>query len=317
MDPWMILLIVLGGLALLVLLTAFICFMKVFYSPKREPKLPDVYPVPDGEIYEPYHERMIEWMKRARAMQRERMEITSHDGKKLVGYYYEYAPGAPIEILFHGYQGDGERDLSGGIDRCFRIGRSAIIVNQRAHGESDGSVCTFGIKERLDCVAWANHVAERFGDDVKIILTGVSMGAATVMMASAEDLPKNVVSVLADCGYSSAKEIIVKVIKEMKLPVGLLYPFVKLGARIYGGFNLEETSPVEAMRKTKLPIIFIHGDADTFVPHYMSEQLYEACGAEHKKIVTIDGAGHGLAFPVNEEKYLCALREFAKEAKFI
>ena len=317
MKAWIILLIVLGGLLFLVLLTAFICFMKVFYSPKREPKRPDVYPVPAGGIYEPYHGRMIEWMKRARAMPRERMEIISHDGKKLVGYYYEYAPGAPIEILFHGYQGDGERDLSGGIDRCFRIGRSAIIVNLRAHGESDGSICTFGIKERLDCFAWVNHVVERFGNDVKIILTGVSMGAATVMMASAEDLPKNVVSVLADCGYSSAKEIIVKVIKEMKLPAGLLYPYVKLGARIYGGFNLEETSPMEAMQKAKLPIIFIHGDADEFIPCSMSQRLYEACSAEHKKLVTIEGAGHGLAFPVNEEKYLCALREFEVEAKFI
>ena len=151
----------------------------------------------------------------------------------------------------------------------------------------------------------------------KIILTGVSMGAATVMMASAEELPKNVVSVLADCGYSSAKEIILKVIKEMKLPAGLLYPFVKLGARIYGGFDLEETSPMEAIQKTKLPIILIHGDDDAFVPHYMSEKLYEACGAKYKKFVTIEGAGHGLAFPQNEEKYLGALRDFEAEAKFI
>ena len=317
MNPWMILLIVLCGVVLLALLTAFICFMKVFYSPKREPKRPDVYPVPAGGIYEPYHERMIEWMKRARAMPRERMEITSHDGKKLVGYYYEYKKGAPIEILFHGYQGDGERDLSGGIDRCFRIGRSAVIVDQRAHGESDGSICTFGIKERLDCVAWANHIAKRFGDDAKIILTGVSMGAATVMLAAGEALPKNVVSVLADCGYSSAKEIIIKVIDDMKLPSKLLYPFVKLGARIFGGFDLEETSPMEAVKKTKLPIIFIHGDNDEFVPCSMSQKLYDACGADHKRLVFIEGAGHGLAFPQDEEKYLTALLDFEKEAKFI
>ena len=317
MEDWTIILIILGGVLLLALLVSFICFMKVFYSPKREPKRPDVYPMPAGGIYEPYHGVMRRWMEKARSMPRERMEITSHDGKRLVGYYYEYEKGAPIEILFHGYQGDGERDLSGGIDRCFRIGRSAIIVDQRAHGESDGSVCTFGIKERLDCVAWANHVAEKFGEDTKIILTGVSMGAATVMMAAGEALPKNVVSILADCGYSSAKEIIIKVIRDMKLPAGLLYPFVKLGARIYGGFDLEETSPMEAVSKTELPIIFVHGDADDFVPCYMSEKLCEACGAEYKKFVTFEGAGHGLAFPVNEEKYLNALREFEAEAEFL
>jgi len=317
MDPLMIILIVLCGALLLALLTSFICFMKVFYSPKRKPRRPDVYPLPAGGIYEPYHGIMLDWMKKARTMPRERMEIISHDGKRLVGYYYEYAKGAPIEILFHGYQGDGERDLSGGIDRCFRIGRSAIIVDQRAHGESEGYVCTFGIKERLDCLAWVDHLIKRFGDNVKIILTGVSMGAATVMMAAGEPLPKNVVSVLADCGFSSPKEIIIKVIKDMRLPAELLYPFVKLGARIFGGFNLEETSPMDAVKKSTIPIIFIHGDADAFVPHYMSRALYDACSSKYKSFVTIEGAGHGLAFPVNKEKYLSALRDFEKEAGFL
>ena len=304
-------------IALLCLVTAFICFMMVFFSPKRAPKSPDKFPLPEEDIYKPYHSRMIEWIKSARSMPRERFEITSHDGLKLVAYYYEYKPGAPIEILFHGYKGNGERDLAAGIERCFKIERSAVIVEQRSHGESEGSVITFGIKERLDCIAWCNYVIERFGKDVKIVLTGVSMGAATVMMAAGEDLPPNVVSVLADCGYSSPKEIIVKVIDEMKLPSAILYPFVRLGARIFGGFNLEETSPEEAMKKTKLPVIFIHGDTDAFVPHYMSARLYEVCSAEHKSFVTIEGAGHGLAYPVNMDKYVGALRDFEKSAGFL
>ena len=305
------------AIILLMLLTAFICFMKVFFSPKRKPKEPEVYTLPAGDIYLPYRDEMIGWMRAARSMPRERLEIKSHDGLNLVGYYYEYEKGAPIELLFHGYQGDGERDLAGGIERCFKIGRSAIIVDQRAHGESEGSVITFGIKERLDCVAWAKYVTEKFGDQTKIILTGVSMGAATVMMASAEELPSSVVSVLADCGYSSPKEIIIKVIKEMHLPASILYPFVRLGARLFGGFNLEETSPLLAMKKTKLPVIFIHGDEDAFVPHSMSKELYEVCAAPHKRFVTIKGAGHGLAYPVNKDKYVGALRDFEKSAGFL
>ncbi len=315
-ELWVGALIALAAVIFIILLVAFICFMRVFYSPKRKPKTPDYFPLPKGDIYKPFHAEMIQGMKNARSMPRERLEITSHDGLKLVGYYYECAPNAPIEILFHGYQGDGERDLAVGIERCFALGRSAIIVDQRGHGESEGSVVAFGVKERLDCVAWVNHVIKRFGEDTKIILTGISMGAATVMMAAGEELPKNVVSVLADCGYSSAKEIIIKVMKEMKLPARLLYPFVRLGALVFGRFNLEETSPLEAMKKTKLPVIFIHGDTDAFVPHYMSRELYEACGAEYKRFVTIEGAGHGIAYPVNKEKYLCALREFESEAGF-
>ena len=309
--------ITLASLALITVVVAFICHMRVFHSPKRPPKTPDYFPLPEGDIYIPFHAEMIQGMKNARSMPRERMEITSHDGLKLVGYYYECAPGAPIEILFHGYQGDGERDLAVGIERCFEIGRSAIIVDQRAHGESEGSVVTFGVKERLDCIAWVNHVIDRFGDDVKIILTGVSMGAATVMMAVGEKLPKNVVCVLADCGYSSQRDIIIKVIKELKLPAALLYPFVKLGALLFGHFKLEETTPIEAMKKTSLPVIFIHGDTDAFVPHYMSRDLYEACNSPHKRFVTIEGAGHGIAYPVNKEKYLNALREFEAEAGFL
>jgi fermentation-respiration switch protein FrsA (DUF1100 family) len=142
------------------------------------------------------------------------------------------------------------------------------------------------------------------------------MGAATVMMASGENLPENVVCVMADCGYSSQKDIICKVVKEMKLPVKLIYPFIKLGASTFGGFDLEETTPVEAVAKSKTPIVFIHGDNDDFVPYEMSVACFNACNSP-KNLVTIDGAGHGLAFPVNQEKYVESLRDFANEVGFL
>ena len=135
------------------------------------------------------------------------------------------------------------------------------------------------------------------------------MGAATVMIGASMDLPKNVVGVLADCGYTSAKDIIQKVMCDMKLPPSLFYPFVKLGARIYGGFDLEEVSPIESMKKARLPVIFFHGDGDDFVPHDMSVQNYNACITQ-KKLVTMRGAGHGLCFPQEQEDYCQALKEF-------
>jgi len=136
------------------------------------------------------------------------------------------------------------------------------------------------------------------------------------MLAAGEKLPESVVCVLADCGYTSAKEIIKKVIDEMGLPSEIVYPFVKLGAKIFGGFDPDETSPLEAMKKSTVPLIFIHGDNDAFVPCEMSERLYDACASQKKKLVKINGAGHGLAFPVDKELYLSSLREFQEECGF-
>ena len=139
------------------------------------------------------------------------------------------------------------------------------------------------------------------------------MGAATVMMASGEKLPKNVISILVDCGYTSPKEIICKVVDDMKLPTKLLYPFIKFGARIYGGFDLEEASPIEAMKKCSLPIVFVHGDADAFVPYDMSVRLCEACASEKKILVTVKDAGHGLAYPKDPEGYVNQLNQIYDE----
>ena len=203
-------------------------------------------------------------------------------------------------------------NLCGGVARCFKLGRSALIVDQRAAGESDGHVISFGINERRDCLSWVNFAVKHFGSDVKIIITGVSMGAATVMMAAAEELPSNVVCALADCGYTSAEEIIKKIVKEMKLPPKLIYPFIKLSARIFGRFDLDQTSPIKAMTNAKIPVIFIHGEADDFGPCDMSHRLYNACITK-KKLVTVPNAGHGLSFPVDQDKYIDALKQFEAE----
>ncbi|MBQ9079654.1 MAG: alpha/beta hydrolase [Clostridia bacterium] len=305
-----------AGAVLIAFLIAFICFCRVFYSPKRKLPGPDEYETLQGEIYEVFREAMIDWVKTARALPHEDVEIKSFDGLTLRGKYYEHHKGAIVEILFHGYGGYSERDLSGGIERCFALGRNVLLVDQRGAGRSDGHVVTFGINERRDCLAWINFVINKFGADVKIIITGVSMGAATVMMAAGEqELPDNVVCVLADCGYSTAREIIKKVIREMHLPANLLYPFVKLGARVFGRFDLEETTPLEAVKKSRVPIIFIHGDTDAFVPCDMSRELFRACAAP-KKFKVIKGAGHGLAYPIDKEEYLAALADFQRECGF-
>ncbi len=297
------------ALTVLIITIAYICYRITFYVPKRKPTDPEIIDIPNGAIYEPYRESMENWIREARKLPSKEYSITSFDGLRLYAKYYEYAPDAPIELMFHGYRGNAERDLSGGVQRCFKLGHNAFIVDQRCSGKSDGNTITFGVNEHKDCLSWVKFMVKTFGPDVKIILTGISMGASTVLMATGSPLPPNVIGVLADCGYTSAKEIIHVVIKKLNLPPRLTYPFVWLGATIFGRFNLHAPQAIDAMKDCSVPVIFFHGEADDFVPCDMSRANYAACAAK-KKLVTVPGAGHGLCYPVDANGYLQALEEF-------
>ena len=304
--------VILGILALLVtaiLGGAYYCYRVAFYAPPRKPLAEGEFDFPEGEIYEVFHEKMKHWILDMRSLPQEDVEITSFDGLKLRGKYFELTPGAPVEIMFHGYRGNSERDMPGGVQRAFKSGHSALIVDQRCSGRSEGKVITFGIREHRDCLAWVDFAVKKFGPEVKLILTGISMGAATVVMAAGKPLPDNVIGVLADCGYNSAKDIMIEVQKQMGYPPVITYPMTRLAARLFGGFDLEETSPEEAVKNCKVPVIFYHGDTDDFVPCWMSKRVYDACPTQ-KALITVPGAGHGLAYAVDPQGYLAALREF-------
>lgn len=286
-----------------------ICFFMAFYSPKRKLPKADADRFPPGKIYEPYHPRMREWMEQVDAMSPKAMTITSYDGLTLRGQYYELSPDSPVEILFHGYRGLAERDLCGAIQRCFAVGHSVLLVDQRAGGRSEGHVITFGVKESLDVPVWAQAVADHLGADRPVIIGGVSMGASTVMLAVGHELPPNVVGALADCGYTNAPAIIKKVIREMHLPANLLYPLVRLGALLYGGFDPNNADCAKALQNATVPVIFFHGDNDAFVPCEMSHENHAAC-VSGKQLIITPGAGHGLCYPADEEGYIAAVRQF-------
>ncbi len=311
MDWYWYILIIFTIIILLVLLACYICFRMTFYTKNKQYEKTDNIYLPDDEIFNEFRDLIIQDIKEVRCMPHQEFSIKSFDGLTLYGRYYECIKGAPIEIMFHGYRGDSERDLSSGVKRAFKCNRNVLIVDQRASGKSEGHIISFGINERRDCLSWLNFVIEHFGSDVKVILTGISMGAATVLLVSNEDLPKNVIGILADCGYNSAKDIIQKVIKDMKLPPKVFYPFIKLSAKLFGHFNLEESTPYEAVQNAKVPIIFIHGDNDTFVPCHMSQKLYDAC-TSYKKLVTIKNAKHGTSYLKDPDTYITELNNFFK-----
>lgn len=241
----------------------------------------------------------------------EEVSIISHDGLRLTGRYYHVADGAPLEIQCHGYKGNALRDFSGAWRIAKAAGRNVLLINQRCHGGSEGHTITFGILERKDVLGWIRYANNRFGN-VPLLLSGVSMGAATVLMVSGMELPKNVKGVIADCPYDAPSNIIKKVLgQDMGMPVKIVYPLIRLGGMLYGKFNLNADSPVEAVKKARVPILLIHGDDDRFVPHPMSCNIH-AAAPEKIEFHTIPGAGHALNYVTDPEGYTKIVNRFTE-----
>ena len=239
--------------------------------------------------------------------------ITSRDGLRLHALYHRTSPDAPTVIQCHGYRSFSFRDFSIGSLRAIEErGFNLLLIDQRSHWKSEGHTICFGLKERFDLVLWIDFLIKEKGAG-KIILSGMSMGSATVLMAGGLPLPHEVVGIIADCPYSSAARVIMKVTREdMKLPAVPLFPFVYLGALIYGHFNLLADTPAKAIKRCKLPILLVHGDADTFVPYEMSEEIYRS-RPENTEFLTVKGADHGLSFVVDRPAYEAALIAFEEK----
>ena len=297
----MIVAAIIGIIVLLVLAFSYYAYKMAFYSGAKNPTEYKIK-LPEGEHYQKEYERAISFIKELNEIPYEKIFIKSHDGKKLAARYYHTADGAPVHIEFHGYRSGAAKDFCGGDKFARDSGHNTLLVDQRAHGESEGRSISFGIKERLDCLDWINYVIDRFGQDVRIILAGISMGAATVLMASELDLPSNVKGIIADCPYSSPEKIIKQECAKMKLPPRLAYPFVRLGAIIFGGFDPSSATAEMAVSRSKTPILLIHGEEDDFVPCSMSRDIYEACASD-KTLVTVPLASHGLSYIVDRPRY--------------
>ena len=284
---------------------AYYAYRTAFFSPANDR---DRIPSTNGAQYDPYRAEMKRVFDLLRDRECEFVTIQSHDGLTLSARYYHTAVGAPLDIGFHGYRSSCMTDFSGGSELSINLGHNVLLVDQRAHGKSEGRTITFGIKERRDVLSWIDYALDRFGSDVKITLYGVSMGAATVLMASGLDLPENVKGIIADCPYSSPRDIICKVAGQMGLPKWLAWPFVKLGAKVYGGFDVDEMDAARAVKDAKVPILIIHGESDGFVPCEMSDIV-----AENPEFVTrhtFPGADHGISYLVDGERYKKLVTEY-------
>lgn len=296
----MLLLYILSALLAAVLLICLYCFHTCFYAPRNRKE--DPYALLNGEQYAALSDGIFHCTRRMEEAECSFVTIESHDGLKLSGRYYHHADGAPTMILFHGYRSMALRDSAGGYILSRKIGFNVLAVDQRAHGRSEGRVITFGIRERQDCLRWIQYVSQRFGAHTPIVISGLSMGAATVLMASDLDLPANVAGIIADCPYASPAGIIRKVAADLKFPSRLVYPFIKLSALVLGGFRLEESDALRSVKNAKAPILLLHGEDDRFVPCQMSRNIAQNA-AEGCRLFTFPNAGHGLCYTTDPARY--------------
>ncbi len=294
----------------LILVAAFGCYRITFFVPRKE--IADIHYFPEELHYGNQADKIHALINAVMKLKSEDVFVQSKDNLQLHGKLYFVSEEAPTEILFHGYRSFAERDFSGGLQLALSLGHNALLVDQRAHGQSQGKALSFGILERYDCMTWINYVQKRFGKDKRIILVGISMGAATVLMAGGLPLPENVAGIIADCGYSAPSEIIKKVAKERHFPVWLVYPLIRLGGKIFGGFDIEEETAEKALKRCFVPVLLIHGEDDGFVPCEMSRLNYAACAGK-KRLETFPGAEHGLSYLVDQERYQKIITEFCNE----
>ena len=222
---------------------------------------------------------------------------TSYDGLKLAGKYYKHnGEHKGTIILFHGYRSPAKRDFSCAVKMYRDFGLNVLMVDMRSHGDSQGKLITFGVKERHDVLTWTNFVIENYSKEEKIFYSGLSMGGATVLMATELDLPENVKGIVADCGFTSPYDIIKHVAKtNFKINGFLAVRLLSLYCRIVGKFHLKQANTLDAVKKCTTPILFIHGGSDNFVPTQMTLDAYEVATCK-KRLCIVDIAGHGTAY---------------------
>ena len=292
-------------LLIILLIGLFIIYRLTFYSPLKGQdndfgltgptvKTCDVNKV-NGMI-----KRMVE-------LPHEDVYIKSFDNTKLRARLFVNENANTVCIMAHGYRGTACRDFSGGAYDMIQKGFNVILIDERAHGLSQGHTITFGIKERKDIAEWIKYAKNRFGIDKRIVLVGISMGGATVLSAS--DYLSSGDLVIADCPFSKIKDILSEALRKMKINPKIGYPFVWLSALLYAHVDINKFDVNKNVKNSEAKILIIHGNGDTLVPYTHSERVY----LENKDKVNyeiFEGAEHGLSYMVDQARYQRIVNEF-------
>lgn len=214
-------------------------------------------------------------------------------------------------IVVHGYGGSGKL-MSDKSKYFYDMGYNVLIPDLRGHGKSEGDYIGMGWKDRLDIISWINFIIKE-NPNAEIVLHGTSMGAATVLMTSGENLPSNVKAIVADCAYTSAwDEFSYQLETYLKVPSYYILNVTNMVTKLKAGYSLKEASALESVKKATVPILFIHGDKDKFVPYSMMDKLYDATNSPKEKL-TIDGGEHANSDLVSPFLYWLTLEDFLNQ----
>lgn len=256
-----------------------------------------------------HREAQLQWLE---GWGYEKIVLIGRDNKKLVGYYFKAKePTHRTTLAIHGYRCDGgfEEYMFFAPMYLEKLGMNLLLVDDYAHHNSEGKYIGFGWMDRLDCIQWANWLVEQ-DTNVEILLQGVSMGAATVLNSGGDsNLPSAVKGIVSDCSFSSTeKEIQIVMVDNNILPVFPFYYVTSLFSKLFAGYFFSEGDVVASTSRIKLPVLFIHGEEDKFVPTNMVYQLHDACTSK-KFLLTVPNAAHAESFLTDQLTYLNAVKQ--------
>ncbi len=297
---------ILGGLAFIILASGFVTFWMAC-RPAKEPDWTDeaqVMKSPQARFY-PQIRQSIQWLQEVHA---QTITTQSRDGLTLSAWWIPAEKPRGTILLAHGYHSVPYVDFGPAMAFYHGLGLNLLIPAQRCHGASQGRFITFGVRESEDMACWLDYHQRLCQGPV--ILSGMSMGATTVLYMADQELPGDVRGIIADCGFTSPREILSHVFKGMvHVPAGPSVFVADLFARLLAGFSLDEKHTCKALAKSRVPVFMIHGQKDDFVPWDMTRRGFEACTSE-KMLLLVPGADHGMSFLKDRERYRNMLLEF-------
>ena len=263
---------------------------------------------PCNKVLGEFKETVREGIAQINATEHKWVEILSFDRLRLKGRYFDNKSEKTV-ILFHGYRSSALRDFSKALQMYTALGFNVLMVDQRAHGRSEGRIITFGVKESKDVLSWVDFVLKKYSPK-KILLGGMSMGATTVLLSCDKELPEQVLGVIADCGFTSPEKII-KIVakKQFKIDAKYVMPLLDFWCKVLGNFSFRKVSTTKSLKNSQIPILLIHGEADGFVPCEMSREAFKNCNKKCR-LLTVPDADHGFSFLVNKGAVLKEIKEF-------
>ena len=235
--------------------------------------------------------------------------MTNREGLILHGLWVPAENPRGTILLAHGYRSSMLVDFGMVLEFYHTMGMNLLLPEQRCHGKSQGKFITFGVKESRDMEDWIAYHNQTFGA-CPVILSGLSMGASTILYLADKELPGNVRGIIADCGFTTPKEILSKVFYEtVHLPPQLFIWITGVFSRCLARFSLDEEDTRTSLRHGKLPVFMIHGTGDDFVPCKMTQEAYDACTSK-KYLLLAENAGHGVSFLYEKDRYIDLLQQF-------